>query len=138
MTWRYSINYGPDGQEDWANLIAPDGSHVANIRTHHAISIVAGMEAATRLRKLEESNAALMAERTNLIETKRMQLSAADARIRELEAENARLREALTFYRDRWAYTPNKRYGGLEWRPSETLLDDCGNIARAALREAEE
>lgn len=41
--WRYSINYGPDGQEDWANLIAPDGRHVANIRTHHAIAIVAGM-----------------------------------------------------------------------------------------------
>lgn len=41
--WRYSINYGPDGEEDWANLIAPDGQHVANIRTHHAMAIVTGL-----------------------------------------------------------------------------------------------
>ena len=39
--WRYSINYGPDGEADWANLIAPNGSHVANIRIHHAMAICA-------------------------------------------------------------------------------------------------
>jgi len=60
------------------------------------------------------------------------------SRIEALEAENARLREALTFYRDKWAYTPNKRFGGLEWRPTETLLDDCGNIARSALNPERE
>lgn len=43
--WTYSINYGPEGEENWANLIAPDGSHVANIRTHHAKAIVAGLSA---------------------------------------------------------------------------------------------
>jgi hypothetical protein len=62
---------------------------------------------------------------------------AAEKQVQKLTAENERLREALRFYRDRWAYTPNKRYGGLEWRPSETLLDDCGNIARSALETQE-
>jgi len=56
-----------------------------------------------------------------------------DATLSALEAENARLREALTFYRDSFTYTVNQRYGGLEWKPSEALLDDCGNVARIAL-----
>lgn len=49
MMLGFRINYGPDGEENWANLIAPDGSHVANIRTHHAKSICDGMNA-SRLR----------------------------------------------------------------------------------------
>lgn len=44
-----------------------------------------------------------------------------------------KLIEALEFYRDAWNMKPNKRYGGLEWSPKETLLDDCGNRAREAL-----
>lgn len=43
--WRYSINYGPDGEENYANLTTPTGEHVANIRTHHAMAIVAGLNA---------------------------------------------------------------------------------------------
>jgi hypothetical protein len=43
--WRYSINYGPEGEENWANLITPEGQHVANIRTHHARRIVAALTA---------------------------------------------------------------------------------------------
>lgn len=38
--WRYSINFGPEGEEDWANLTTPKGEHVANIRTRHAVAIV--------------------------------------------------------------------------------------------------
>ena len=41
--WRYDINYGPDGEQNWANLVAPGGEHVANIRTHHAVAITEGM-----------------------------------------------------------------------------------------------
>lgn len=41
--WNYRINYGPDGEENWANLIAPDGKVVANIRTNYARAIVDGM-----------------------------------------------------------------------------------------------
>ncbi|TIM41774.1 MAG: hypothetical protein E5Y55_24150 [Mesorhizobium sp.] len=43
--WTYSINYGPDGEENWANLTTPNGEHVGNIRTHHAQAIVRGMNA---------------------------------------------------------------------------------------------
>ena len=41
--WRYSINYGPEGEAHYANLTTPEGQHVANIRTDHAIRIVEGM-----------------------------------------------------------------------------------------------
>jgi len=51
--------------------------------------------------------------------------------------EETKVREALTFYRDAWSMKPNKRYGGLEWSPKETLLDDCGNKAREALADTE-
>jgi len=44
--WSYSVNYGPDGEEDWANLISPEGGHVANIRTHYAKRIEAGLNVA--------------------------------------------------------------------------------------------
>lgn len=37
--WRYSINYGPDGEENYANVYAADGQIVGNLRTHHAIAI---------------------------------------------------------------------------------------------------
>jgi len=50
-----------------------------------------------------------------------------------LRDEVARMREALGFYKDAWSFTTGKRYGGLAWKPKEELLDDCGNIARAAL-----
>lgn len=46
--WRYSINYGPDGEENWANLITPEGEHAANIRIHHARRIVAALSAASQ------------------------------------------------------------------------------------------
>ena len=59
--------------------------------------------------------------------------STAQARIDALTAEVAALKGALTFYREAWSYTTNKRYGGLEWKPREELLDDCGNCAREAL-----
>lgn len=44
--WSLSINYGPDGEDGWANLTSPEGDHVANIRTHHAKTIVAGLNRA--------------------------------------------------------------------------------------------
>lgn len=47
--------------------------------------------------------------------------------------EREKMVRALKFYRDNWQIKTNKRYGGLEYSPKEALLDDCGNIARAAL-----
>lgn len=60
-----------------------------------------------------------------------------DAAVREVE----RLREALKFYSEGFIPRPAKRnkYGlnpGLEWKPSEALLDDCGNVAMEALASA--
>ena len=37
--WRCSINYGPDGEQNFANVYAADGQFVGNLRTHHAIAI---------------------------------------------------------------------------------------------------
>lgn len=62
-----------------------------------------------------------------------------DARlIREAKAVLERMNGALEFYRDAWKFKPNKLYGGLEWNPAETLLDDCGNKAKEALEGAME
>ena len=51
-------------------------------------------------------------------------------------AEIERLRAALAFYRDGFTFITDKRRPGLAWVPTETLLDDCGNIARATLSPA--
>lgn len=64
-TWRYSINYGPDGEENFANVYAADGQFVGNLRTHHAISICNAFavihldEAMAALREKEERVKAL-------------------------------------------------------------------------------
>jgi len=61
------------------------------------------------------------------------------AEIRTLRTEVERLREALTFYRDGFQYHPKRTKTGInlsEWKPTEALLDDCGERARAALKEA--
>ena len=52
---------------------------------------------------------------------------------RQLMAEKQELIAALRFYQDAWRYKTNKYYGGLEWFPSQELLDDCGNRAREVL-----
>lgn len=44
--WSYSINYGPDGEQNYANVYDAAGEFVGNLRTYHAISIVRGMNAA--------------------------------------------------------------------------------------------
>lgn len=53
--------------------------------------------------------------------------------LESLQRENEELRKALKFYADAWCFTTNPKRAGLEWKPKETLLDDCGNIASTAL-----
>lgn len=63
-------------------------------------------------------------------------MTSADGRIEELEREVERLKVALTFYRDGFVFIPKRGPTGLNhstWEPTEALLDDCGEIARAAL-----
>lgn len=66
----------------------------------------------------------------DLIANSKSDLTYTISRIERLEA-------ALKFYNDAWGY--NATGYGIEWRPSDKLLDDCGNIASSALQtEGEE
>jgi hypothetical protein len=57
-------------------------------------------------------------------------------RIEELTSRNKELEEALRFYKDGFKYHPKRTITGInlsEWKPTEELLNDCGETARAAL-----
>lgn len=64
-----------------------------------------------------------------------IRLGEATARADAAEARVAELEAGLAFYRDGWAFKTHKSRPGLEWRPTEALLDDCGNHARTLLRK---
>lgn len=49
-----------------------------------------------------------------------------------LAAENAALKSCAEFYNV--GFSPVKGTFGLEWKPTQKLLDDCGNIASDALK----
>lgn len=54
----------------------------------------------------------------------------------ELEAKLAAANKALEFYRDGFKYHPKRTATGInisEWKPTNALLEDCGETARAAL-----
>ncbi|HEU5019644.1 MAG TPA: MazG-like family protein, partial [Pseudolabrys sp.] len=44
--WSYTINYGPDGEENYAYVYTPDGEFVGNLKIHHARAIVGGLNEA--------------------------------------------------------------------------------------------
>lgn len=50
----------------------------------------------------------------------------------ELAAENAKLADCANFYR--LGFKPVKGTFGIEWKPTEKLLDDCGNTAIEAIK----
>lgn len=53
-----------------------------------------------------------------------------------LAKANAELLAGLEFYRDGFRYHPKRSVTGIslsEWKPTERLLDDCGETARALL-----
>lgn len=60
-----------------------------------------------------------------------------------LKADVKRLTEALEFYRDNWKSKLNKQGTRplarevFEWSPNEALLDDCGTLADAALKDGQ-
>lgn len=49
-----------------------------------------------------------------------------------LVAENAKLADCANFYR--LGFKPVKGAFGIEWKPTEQLLDDCGNTAIEAIK----
>ena len=53
-----------------------------------------------------------------------------------VEAKLAAAEKALEFYRDSFKYHPKRTSTGInvsEWKPTQALLDDCGETARAVL-----
>ncbi len=55
-----------------------------------------------------------------------------EARCAALAAENAKLVDCANFYR--LGFKPVKGAFGIEYRPTEQLLDDCGNTAIEAIK----
>lgn len=54
--WRYSINYGPEGEANYANVYDGNGALVGNFKLHHAIAIVSrGDPASVMLEALREA-----------------------------------------------------------------------------------
>lgn len=56
-------------------------------------------------------------------------------KVEALVAKLAVAEKALEFYRDGFKYHPKRTSTGInvsEWKPTQTLLDDCGETARAA------
>lgn len=74
----------------------------------------------------------LRGERVHLLADIDIRLEAAQA-IRDLQAENAKLREALEWYRGNVSWCNNFGREGTEAR--DRLAEDLGNKARAALEE---
>lgn len=55
-----------------------------------------------------------------------------EAQVKQLAAENAKLADCANFYR--LGFKPVKGAFGIEYRPTEQLLDDCGNTALEAIK----
>lgn len=57
--WRYSINYGPEGEANYAFVYDGGGNLVSNLKIHHAIAVVEQMNAraaqAERMARMEEA-----------------------------------------------------------------------------------
>jgi len=74
-----------------------------------------------------------------LVSELRSLTAAQAARNLALEAREAELVEALAFYQNGFEpFKEHKHLPGFAWRPKETLLDDCGEMARAALAKAKD
>ncbi|HAT3930891.1 TPA: hypothetical protein I9Y42_004585 [Citrobacter koseri] len=56
----------------------------------------------------------------------------AKSKFEALAAENAKLADCANFYR--LGFKPVKGAFGIEYRPTEQLLDDCGNTALEAIK----
>ncbi|EOC0433292.1 hypothetical protein ACI00D_000861 [Cronobacter dublinensis] len=96
--------------------------------------IAAGHE----LAKCLDSNTPLL-DIAKLLSKMATQLDVTTAALREktkqceqLAAENARLADCANFYR--LGFKPVRGSFGIEYRPTEQLLDDCGNTALDAIK----
>lgn len=60
-----------------------------------------------------------------------VKLANVESKCAELAVENAKLADCANFYR--LGFKPVKGAFGIEYRPTEQLLDDCGNTAIEAI-----
>ena len=51
--WRYEINYGPEGETNYANVYDGRGEFVGNLKVHHAIALTAPAPADAAEREAE-------------------------------------------------------------------------------------
>ncbi len=141
--WRYSINYGPDVEENWANLYDDCGNFVGNFRTHHAKAIVAAtspipaidMDGDTLLIRLsDEQPSSTKSGVTSVSISHQFACERADT----LAADAARMREALKpfalyarFLDNSWKDTDD------HWQPAANFGLTVGDLrrARAALNQ---
>ena len=86
--------------------------------------------------KVNESNAQYLVRKFSELQSQNadmaVQLANAESKCRELAAENAKLADCANFYR--LGFKPVKGAFGIEYRPTEQLLDDCGNTAIEAIK----
>lgn len=58
--WSYSINYGPEGEANYANVFDGEERLVGNLRIHHAVAVVNAMNAAPDLLSALEDAVSLL------------------------------------------------------------------------------
>lgn len=63
--WRWEINYGPEGEANYANVYTDKGDFVGNLRIYHAAAIVEACNAYAVIAAIAELRAALPGEEPN-------------------------------------------------------------------------
>ena len=125
-----------EGRRLWENakaaLAAEKAYEISNVQCYETVALYQAwaFDNAEALLRSTSENVSLREQVVSANEQR-------DAAVREAE----RLKTALKFYSEGFIPRPAKRnkYGlnpGLEWKPSEALLDDCGNVAMEALASA--
>jgi hypothetical protein len=93
--WRYQINYGPDGEENWAHVYDEQVGFVGNLKSYHAYAVVDGMNELADLRtqladanqKVSVNNVFVAAAYQDEIEQLKTQLAERDAQLAALQAK---------------------------------------------------
>lgn len=110
--WRCSINYGPDGEANYAFVYDANGDLVSNFKTHHAVAIVDAMNGAAApadvaglVERLQGLRALVLPAPPSIIDETATALAA-------MAAENERLRAAAV----QWAGSAGREAAALATR----------------------
>lgn len=58
--WRVAVKFGPDGEENYAWVVADDGTLIGTFKTHHAHTVANAVNAYDKQRALIETLAAAL------------------------------------------------------------------------------